>query len=220
MIPFRDENPSLTVPFITVAIIGINIAVFVFSVIGGLGPITILFGAYPVALVTHMTDQPISPFATVFTSMFIHAGLLHIAGNMLYMWIFGDNVEDRMGHARFIVFYLTGGVVAAYSHAFFNGGSTLPMVGASGAISAVLGAYLYMFPRAKVDTLVFFGFFVQVIQLPALIVIGFWAIIQFISGMLAGEAGGVAWLAHIGGFLYGLVTARIFLIGRRRTAWS
>lgn len=223
MIPFRDDIPSRTYPYITVGLITLNVIAFTFTLYVGIEPVTTLFGAIPLALTSHLTPQPISPLATVFTSMFLHAGFLHVGGNMLYLWIFGDNVEDRMGHMRFLAFYLTGGIVAAYAHAFSDASSTLPMVGASGAISAVLGAYIYLYPRARIDTLLFLGFFFQIIRLPALIVIGFWAIIQIISGLLSnaageGNMGGVAWFAHIGGFIYGLIAVRIFVPGRRRTA--
>lgn len=218
MIPFRDNNPSRTLPFFTFMIIALNVGIFVFSLFVGLSSMARVYGAVPASLLSFSTVQPIGPVTSIFTSMFLHAGLMHLAGNMLYLWIFADNVEDRMGHIGFLIFYLIGGAVAAYSHALFSHNSTMPMVGASGAISAVLGAYVYMFPRAKVDMLVFFGFFFQVIQLPALIVIGFWAIIQIVSGLLdSGSGGGVAWFAHIGGFLYGLIVARILLPKRRRT---
>ncbi len=223
MIPFRSDVRSRTFPYFTIGIIALNVAVFVFSLYAGIEPVTMLFGAVPLALMSHVSPQPISPLATVFTSMFLHAGFLHIGGNMLYLWIFGGNVEDRMGHMRFLAFYLSGGIAAAYSHAILNATSTMPMVGASGAISAVLGAYIYLYPRARIDTLVFLGFFFQIIRLPALIVIGVWFIIQVISGMLSsaaseGSMGGVAWFAHIGGFLYGLITVFIFVPGRRRLA--
>lgn len=217
MIPFRDNNPSRTFPFFTLMLIAGNIGVFVFSMFVGIPSMAKVFGAVPASLLSFSTIQPIGPVTSIFTSMFLHAGFLHLAGNMLYMWIFADNIEDKMGHIGFLIFYLTGGAVAAYSHALFSHHSTVPMVGASGAISAVLGAYIYLFPRARIDTLVFFGFFFQVIQIPALIVIGFWAIIQIVSGLLDSSAGGgVAWFAHVGGFLYGLIVVRILLPKRRR----
>ncbi len=141
---------------------------------------------------------------------------------MLYLWIFGNNIEDRLGHVRFLIFYLLAGTVAAYAHALINAGSMVPMIGASGAVSGVLGAYLILFPQARVHTVLFFGFFWQVVRVPALIVIGFWAIIQLVSGVvtkgLTGQ-GGVAWFAHVGGFLFGLLTIRVWLPRRRFRQW-
>ncbi|MEW6601185.1 MAG: rhomboid family intramembrane serine protease [Nitrospirota bacterium] len=156
---------------------------------------------------------------TVFTSMFMHGGLLHIGFNMLYLWIFGNNIEDRLGAIRFIIFYLLSGVVAAYAHALTNSGSTVPMIGASGAVSGILGAYILLFPHARVHTLFFFIFFVQVIRLPAMIVIGFWIVIQFVNGLVShgtGAHGGIAWFAHIGGFVFGILMIKFFLKKRRR----
>jgi len=144
----------------------------------------------------------------------MHGGLLHLAGNMLYFWIFGNNIEDRLGHFRFVVFYLFCGIVSAYSHALTTPGSAVPMIGASGAVSGILGAYVLLFPRAKVHTLLFFFFFVQVVEIPALIVIGFWAIIQVVNGLLTQgvvDHGGIAWFAHIGGFIAGLFTIKLWL---------
>ena len=155
--------------------------------------------------------------------MFLHGGLLHIGGNMLYLWIFGNNIEDRLGHFRFLLFYLVSGIIASYAHALSAPSSTVPMIGASGAVAGVLGAYILLFPHARVHTLIFFGFFIQVIKIPALIVIGFWAIIQVINGILSQgllPQGGVAWFAHIGGFLTGLLTIKIWLPKRRFREWS
>jgi membrane associated rhomboid family serine protease len=155
--------------------------------------------------------------------MFLHGGLLHIGGNMLYLWIFGNNIEDRLGHFRFLLFYLVSGVIASYAYAISSPSSTVPMIGASGAVSGVLGAYMLLFPHARVHTLIFFGFFIQVVKIPALIVIGFWAIIQLVSGILSQgllHQGGVAWFAHIGGFLAGILTIKIWLPKRRSREWS
>ncbi len=157
--------------------------------------------------------------------MFLHGGLLHLGGNMLYLWIFGNNIEDRLGPVKFIIFYFVCGVVAAYSHAVTSPSSGIPMVGASGAIAGVLGAYLLLFPRAGVYTIVFLGFFIQVVRLPALIVIGFWAIIQLVSGLMSSAGtmgGGVAWFAHIGGFIAGLALIKLMAGYKRRKSikWS
>jgi membrane associated rhomboid family serine protease len=133
---------------------------------------------------------------------------------MLYLWIFGNNIEDKLGRVKFIVFYLLCGVVAAYSHAITNPRSMVPMIGASGAVSGILGAYLLLFPHAKVHTLIFIGFFVQVVQLPAIFVLGFWIVIQFINGMIStgiANHGGIAWFAHIGGFAFGFLAIKFFL---------
>jgi membrane associated rhomboid family serine protease len=164
--------------------------------------------------------QPIHPALTLFTSMFMHGGLFHIFGNMLYLWIFGNNIEDRLGHFRFIFFYLFCGIAAAMSHALVAPSSTVPMIGASGAISGVLGAYLLLFPYARIHTIIFLGFFVQTIRIPALIVIGFWAIIQLLSGLTAQgiqSQGGIAWFAHVGGFVAGLVTIKLWQPRRVKT---
>ncbi|MBI3355139.1 MAG: rhomboid family intramembrane serine protease, partial [Nitrospirae bacterium] len=152
--------------------------------------------------------------------------LFHLGGNMLYLWIFGNNIEDSMGHIRFIIFYLICGIVAVFAHTFVNIDSKLPMIGASGAISGILGAYLLLFPRARVVTLVPIGFFIQIIRIPAVIVIGFWIVIQFLSGAvtIGAKGGGVAYFAHIGGFISGIILVGLFkkkgvrLFGRRREA--
>jgi membrane associated rhomboid family serine protease len=176
------------------------------------------YGAVPQYILTFEKLQPIHPALTVFTAMFMHGGLFHLGGNMLYLWIFGNNIEDKLGHLRFIIFYIFCGITAAYSHALIDPHSLTPMIGASGAISGILGAYLLLFPRAGVYTVIFLGFFVQIVKIPALIVIGFWAILQFISGMVSVglvKQGGVAWFAHIGGFLIGLLTIKLWLPRRK-----
>ncbi len=183
--------------------------------------ITYAYGAIPHYMLTFETRQPVNPVITVFSSMFMHGGFFHLAGNMLYFWIFGNNIEDRLGHLRFIVFYAFCGIFAAYANAVTNPNSIIPMIGASGAISGILGAYLLLFPKATVHTLIFLGFFITTVKIPALIVIGFWAIIQFVSGLFSAglhEGGGVAWFAHIGGFLMGLVTIKLWL-PRRTKQW-
>ncbi len=148
---------------------------------------------------------------TLFTSLFLHGGILHVAGNMLYLWIFGNNVEDAMGRIRFVVFYLLCGLAATYAHALMNSSSTVPLIGASGAISGVLGAYLLLYPRAKVVTLVFFGLYVRTVMVPAMVVLGFWFFLQFLSAMgTSSGGGGVAWYAHIGGFVVGMALIGLF----------
>jgi membrane associated rhomboid family serine protease len=197
-----------------------NLIVFLLQVTSRLGmqEVTYAYGAIPYSLLTFQTTQPLHPLMTVFTSMFMHGGIFHFGGNMLYLWIFGNNIEDRLGHFRFIAFYIFCGVFSAYAFAITSPESTIPMIGASGAVSGVLGAYILLFPRANIHTLLFLGFFVTTVRIPALIVIGFWAIIQFINGLLStglSEGSGVAWFAHIGGFLIGLGTLKLWLPRRK-----
>ncbi|MCX5717223.1 MAG: rhomboid family intramembrane serine protease [Nitrospirae bacterium] len=225
MFPFKDDNPTQTTPFITIAIITANILAYLWELLSPAGERYIIYnyGAIPSGLLSLEKTQALHPMVTVFSSMFLHGGLLHIGGNMLYLWIFGDNIEDRLGHFRFLIFYLVSGIIASYAHAISSPSSTVPMIGASGAVSGVLGAYILLFPHARVQTLIFFGFFIQVVKIPALIVIGFWAIIQFVNGILSQgllPQGGVAWFAHIGGFLTGLLTIKIWLPKRRSREWS
>lgn len=214
MIPLKDDNPTSTFPYVTIGLIALNILVFIYEVSMGsdFGPFLNRYGAKPL-FVLHMASPygyP-SPIETVFTSMFLHGGLLHIAGNMLYLWIFGNNIEDSTGHFRFIIFYLLSGIIAVYTFSLVNPTSTTPMVGASGAISGVLGAYLILFPRAKIKTLVLFGLYIQIIKIPAVFFLGLWIFVQVISGAVSGSAGGgVAWFAHIGGFAAGMALIGLF----------
>lgn len=205
---------------VTLAIIALNVLVFIMELAGNMQAMAFNYGAIPKAMLTLQSNQPISPVLTVFTAMFLHGGFLHIGGNMLYFWIFGNNIEDKLGHGRFLVFYLLSGVVAAYSNALVDPTSTVPMIGASGAIAGILGAYILLFPRAQVYTVIILIFFIQIVRLPSLIVIGFWIIIQVINGLMAsgvtGQHAGVAWFAHIGGFLFGLGMIKVFLKTRRR----
>ena len=216
MIPLRDKNPTRRVPIVNIALIVVNIAVFVYEL--GLGPNLGQFfqtwGFVPNAIAGMFTSGRVSLGGSLplFTTMFIHGGWLHLGGNMLYLWIFGDNVEDKLGHGRYLVFYLVCGIIASALNVLVDPRSTIPIVGASGAISGVLGAYLLMFPRARVLTLIPFFFFLPLAELPALIVLGFWFVMQFFNGLIslgfeAGGMGGVAWWSHIGGFAAGLVLA-------------
>jgi membrane associated rhomboid family serine protease len=212
MIPLRDENPSLTTPVVTRALILLSVLAFVFELVLGpeRGAFVVGWGVIPARVMAVFTGQePVAVLATLLTSMFLHAGWLHLIGNMWYLWIFGDNVEDRLGHAGFLAFYLASGVASAAMHIAINPGSPVPTVGASGAIAGVLGAYLVLFPRARVVTLVPIVFFLQIVSLPALLVLGLWFVFQFFSGAFAlgGAGGGVAWWAHIGGFLFGIAVA-------------
>ena len=223
MFPYKDDNPAKSFPSVTIGIILLNVVVFILQVLssGDGQRIVFAYGAIPHNIVSFESAQPIHPFLTIFTSMFMHGGLFHIFGNMLYLWIFGNNIEDSLGHVRFIIFYLFCGTTAALSHVLTAAGSNVPMIGASGAVSGVLGAYLLLFPYARIHTVIFLGFFVQTVQVPALIVIGFWAIIQVVNGLISQGAlnqGGVAWFAHVGGFIAGLITIKLWQ-PRRSITW-
>jgi membrane associated rhomboid family serine protease len=229
VIPLRDANPNRRTPVVTLAIIALCVAVFGLELVvmaqGGAPALDELFlerGSVPAELVAALSSgAPLSePVLDVFTSMFLHAGWLHLLGNLLFLWIFGINVEGRMGHTRFLLVYLAGGVAANAAQVLVDPTSEIPMIGASGAISAVLGAYLVLFPRARIQSLVFLGFFYQLIAVPAVIVLGFWFLLQVVDGIGAlgattGMDGGVAFFAHIGGFVAGALLALPF---RRRGA--
>jgi hypothetical protein len=212
MIPLRDRNPTHHTPVVNIGLILANIAVFLYQFSAGPGVDSLYyqFGVVPKDVVASFSQLELgTAILPLFTSMFMHGGWLHIGGNMLYLWIFGDNVEDRLGRFRYLVFYLLCGFAATALHIFIEPGSEVPTVGASGAISGVLAGYLLMFPKARVVTIIPVFFFLQVAELPALIVLGFWFIMQFFSGLVSLSAetagtGGVAWWAHIGGFLAGL----------------
>jgi len=206
-----DDSAERTVPVVTYALIALNVLVFFLELSGG-EPFIERWSVVP----RRLTQDPGGDFITVFTSMFMHGGWLHLAGNMLYLWIFGDNVEDRFGHAKFALFYLLCGIAATFAQVAVSAGSSIPNLGASGAIAGVLGAYLILFPRGQVRVLMGRG----VVPMPALVVIGMWIVLQFINGVgsitQSAETGGVAYMAHIGGFVAGLVLT--FLFGGRRIA--
>ncbi len=219
MIPLRDDNPTSTLPVLTVTLIAANVLIFFYQV--SLGPeegqlLVYQFGAVPAAVLGTKHLPPalavIPPVFGVFTSMFLHGGFLHLIGNMLYLWIFGNNIEDAMGHVRYFVFYMVCGVAASFSHILSDVQSVIPSIGASGAISGVLGAYLLLYPRAKVLVLIPLGFFTQLMYIPASIVLGLWFLLQLVSSAMSGGrgGGGVAWWAHIGGFLAGVVLVGLF----------
>jgi membrane associated rhomboid family serine protease len=213
-IPLRDDNPTTRLPVVTVALIVLNTAVFLLQATAphGLEMAALRFGAVPYDIVHFRSAAPaaVPALLTLLTSMFLHAGLFHLAGNMLYLWIFGNNIEDRLGHVRFALFYLAGGVAAALTHILFEPGSRVPMIGASGAIAGVLGAYFLLFPRARVKVFVFLIFYIDVVAVPAGVVLGLWFVMQVLN---VGMGGGVAWFAHIGGFLAGLALVRLALGG-------
>ena len=224
MIPLHDDNPTEIAPLFTVGLIVACVAVFLWQL--GLGEeagfhALYSFGLVPAVLFDHV-ELPealarVPATATLFTSMFMHGGWGHLLGNLLYLWIFGNNIEDRFGHVRFLLFYLLCGVAAALAQALPDTTSQVPMVGASGAISGVLGAYLLLFPRARVLVVIPIGLYPYTVRLPALVVLGFWFLLQLIS-QLASEPGlgGVAFRAHIGGFVAGMALLPLFLLSRRR----
>ena len=268
MIPLRDSLPSKRLPAVTVALIVVNLLVFVYQGYlstqtesfadvneareiwydEGLAPPPLLwqtttsYGTYPLlgssersrSLSVVPADQlfvtqyaliagellsgrdlppaiPVPIWATIFTSMFLHGGIMHLVGNMLYLWIFGDNVEDSMGPIRYLIFYLLCGAAAAASQIVINPGTSIPMLGASGAIAGVLAAYFVLFPRAKVLTLIPIFFFLRLVSIPALFLLGFWFILQVVNGVGSlGAGGGTAWFAHIGGFVAGALLVAVF----------
>jgi membrane associated rhomboid family serine protease len=239
MLPLRDNIPTSRTPYVTYVFIAANILVYFFWQKGGFslgGPTS---GDYVCQLqdwaaipyeVTHPGDQveittgcaaPTAPtWATLFTAMFMHGGLLHLGGNMLFLWIFGNNVEDSMGPVRYLAFYVLGGLAALALQVAVGPNSEVPTVGASGAIAGVLGAYLLLFPRARVLTAIFLIFFFTLIEIPAVFVLGFWFVQQAVFGYLdlsapGGEAGGVAYFAHIGGFVFGLLAIKLFVDRKR-----
>lgn len=218
MIPLRDTNPHRTTPFINYIIIGGNVIIFLFQFLLSkhYEQIIYTFGIVPVRLMTDVQtfNFDTMTFLPLFTSMFMHGGWLHLIGNMLFLYVFGDNIEDRLGHLRYLLFYLLAGLGAAFTQIFINPVSQIPMVGASGAIAGVLGAYVLLFPTARILTLIPIFFFIQLVELPAYLFLGIWFIMQLVSGMLSlgigADAGGVAWWAHIGGFATGAVLLFIF----------
>ncbi len=228
MIPLRDSVPRRTYPFTNNLLILLNIGAFVYQLAQGpaLEEFLLRWAFIPDRLF-HPLAWGLSPLAsleTVFTAMFLHGGFLHIAGNLLYLWIFGDNVEDALGHARYLFFYLASGVSAAFLQTIVNPASTLPNIGASGAIAGVLGAYFVLYPRARVVTLVPLFFLFPLVEVPAGIYLLFWFVMQFWMGSAdlaaagrRGHGGGVAWWAHVGGFVGGIVLV-LLMRPRRRPA--
>ena len=206
MLPIGDDDSTRrSVPLVTYGLIALNVLFFLVELSGG-DPFIMKWAFVP----SRFLANPGAEFLTIFTSMFMHAGWVHLGGNMLYLWIFGDNVEDRFGPVKFLVFYLLCGIAATFAQLAFSIGSDIPNLGASGAIAGVLGAYILMFPQARVRVLMGTG----VIPMPALVVIGFWIVLQFFNGVAsiagAADTGGVAYMAHVGGFLAGVVLVYLF----------
>ncbi len=224
MIPIRDTVPSRSVAWITRALIAANLAAFVWELGRGsaLEPFIYRFGMVPAHWVltspNDLLDWP-GLFVTLLTSQFLHGGLFHLGSNMLYLWIFGDNVEDRLGHSRFLSLYLGSGVLAAVTQLVMTPHSSVPMIGASGAIAGVLGAYLLLFPTARIITLIPLIFFWETVELPAFVFLGFWFLLQWFQGVTTigqvTEVGGVAFWAHIGGFVGGMLGLSVL----RRRRW-
>jgi membrane associated rhomboid family serine protease len=245
VLPLKDDVPTRSVPVVTVAVIAVNVLVYLYefalgypfqptraaalaahrayeSFIFEFGFVPCRIGdACPGSVLTAVAGAP-PAWLTAFTSMFVHGGLFHVSGNMLYLWIFGNNVEDAMTKARFVVFYLTCGLVAALAQYLGDPGSPVPMVGASGAVSGALGAYLLLHPHARVFTLVGFAWFWRLVPVPAVVVLGFWIVVQLLNTMLTvgrGGRGGVAWLAHVGGFVAGMLLINVFRRRSRAPRW-
>jgi membrane associated rhomboid family serine protease len=221
MIPLKDDNPTQTFPLITISLVAINVLVYVYQLTlssEGLETFLFRYGAIPGRLIhpfegVRAFPQSIPFGLTIFSSMFLHGGMFHLLGNMLYLWIFGNNVEDYLGHVKYIIFYLISGFFAAFIHTLSDLNSPIPMIGASGAIAGILGAYLVLFPRANISTLFIFIIFFKIIKVPAVLILGLWFLLQLLN---AGTVGGsVAWYAHVGGFLTGVVLIRIFKSIRR-----
>lgn len=239
MFPYRDDNPTLATPIVTFVLIAANILVWVFvqgmgtepaisravcelglipgEVLGTIAPGTVV----PVSPTTGCRLDADGSWYTTLSSMFLHGGWLHLIGNMWFLWVFGNNVEDSMGRVRYLVFYLLSGLAAAAAQMFANPSSAVPMVGASGAISGVMGAYIVLYPRVRVHMLVFLGFFITTIAVPAMFMLGYWFLLQLLSGWATQDAeGGVAFWAHAGGFIAGAALVLVFrdrsLVARHR----
>jgi hypothetical protein len=226
MIPIRDKNRSQSTPFINYLLIGACLIVFLYelSLRENQEAFFRQFAVLPRAVTLGVGGQvPILPaFLPLVTSMFLHGGWLHLLGNMVYLYIFGDNIEDRLGHGRYFCFYLLCGVGSAAAQVWSNPDSVIPILGASGAIAGVLGAYLLLFPRARILTIIPLVILFPIIEVPAFVFLGFWFILQVIQAYLSGgleeAGGGVAWWAHAGGFIAGAALLPVFLLGRRRSS--
>ncbi|MDB9344414.1 rhomboid family intramembrane serine protease [Nodularia spumigena CS-586/05] len=222
MFPLYDENPTRITPYLTYGLIGLNIVVFLHEVSLSSEQLEQFFGMYAV-IPREFTTNYATEWTTLFTSQFLHGGWWHLISNMVFLWVFGNNIEDRMGHFKYLIFYLACGALAGLCQWFISMGSSIPSLGASGAIAGILGAYVIRFPQSKIFTLLFLGFFVTTIRIPAMILIGLFVIQNVISGLLSlqaaanmtVESGGVAYWAHIGGFAFGLILAPLFGLFRR-----
>ncbi|MCC6858815.1 MAG: rhomboid family intramembrane serine protease [Bryobacterales bacterium] len=213
MFPIRDTQKSSTAPIVTGFLIAVNVLVFLYESSLDRYSLNHLIGLYGL-----IPERFPGELSTLFTSMFLHGGWMHLIGNMWFLWIYGDNVEDVMGHAKYLLFYVLCGAAAGLTHVFFNVDSRVPTVGASGAIAGVMGAYMVKFPHSRIITVVFF-FFITTVEIPAVIILGYWMLLQTVNGVGSiaysqVSQGGVAWFAHIGGFVAGIIL--VFLLGTRQ----
>jgi len=214
MIPIKDNIPTRIKPIITISLIFVNISIYLYQLFAlGLAERQNLYKYYGLIpkefYLSFYTNYELIPYnlMTIFTSMFLHGGFMHLGGNMLYLWIFGNNIEDSMGHKRFIFFYFLSGTVAATFQLFYDPLSEIPMIGASGAVSGILGSYLLLFPYARIKTMIFIFIFIKIVELPAIILLTLWFFMQ----VLFSHTEGIAWYAHIGGFVFGLLTIKLFI---------
>jgi membrane associated rhomboid family serine protease len=220
MIPLRDVIPSRTFPGVVVTLIALNALAFFYE---------ISLSSRELTLFVHTWGVVPARFdlVSIFTSMFLHGGWMHVIGNMWFLWIFGDNVEDRMGHGRFVVFYLLAGAIAAFAHTWSDPASVVPTIGASGAVAGVMGAYFVMYPQSRILTLIPIVFFIQIVELPAVVLLGLWFLLQLLSGVGssllpagAGMSGGIAFWAHVAGFAAGALLIKVFKRPERvRVEW-
>ncbi len=225
-IPIRDDAPTVRKPYLTVSLIVVNSLIFFYSIsLGARGfqLFTVQFGYIPVEFVSGLELTPqlaASAYLTPFTSMFMHGGWLHLIGNMLFLWIYGNNIEDYFGPVKFLLFYIVSGLAAIALYTLFGPSSQVPLVGASGAIAGVMGAYIVLHPRARITVLVIF-FFIQFVVLPAKVVLGIWFVYQLLMSMIgSATGGGIAWMAHVGGFAFGWAVLKLLTRGRRPRASS
>ena len=212
MIPIRDEIKTHRTPIVNYALVVINVLVFLWMFLNSANLESIYY-QYALIPANFLNGIDMGDITDLFTSMFMHGGWMHLIGNMLYLWIFGDNIEDRLGHIGYLLFYLAGGLAAALLQTLISPSSQIPMVGASGAIAAVLGAYLVMYPNSRVYTFIPIGFYARVQLVPAIVVLGLWFLLQLISGvgsLSVLDQGGTAYFAHIGGFIFGLIVGGLF----------
>ncbi len=215
ILPYKDVNPTNSFPYVTVTIIVLNGLLFAgqitLDMTEGIGQSIYQYGFRPVSLLHPGQERPgAHPLLTLILSMFMHGGIMHIVGNMLYLWIYGDNIEDVMGHGFYLTFYIVGGLLATLTHTLFHPDSNIPMIGASGAVAAVLGAYLVLYPHAKVKTFVWIFLFITTLYIPAWVLISFFVATNVFMGLISmaqPEPIGVAWFAHLGGLAFGLALA-------------
>lgn len=220
LLPLRDENPTYRFPLLTILFIGANVSIYLYGILLGDQVVELYYrlGTIPIEITT-MQDYGLPSLfpipLSIITSMFMHGGFFHLLSNMLYLWIFGNNVEDVLGPIRFILFYSVSGIIAAITHIVAQPYSEIPMVGASGAIAGILGAYMVLFPQARIKTLIFIIIFIEITYIRAFFLLGFWFLMQVFN--IGNIRSGVAWFAHIGGFVFGFFGVKFFLTSRMRS---